>query len=251
MDGRRLLSGDISASLAQGVLAIEGTSESAPIKVEIVVARGRLGAPRRIVVDVEGVGRFPGSRVREIQIDAVAGQAVEVVNPLPRRKIPVTFSGLGDEILPGPSTAPATTLDVPATSSLGTSSLLEREIVDLTNQARAQQGLPALRVSDQLVSAAQTHSRDMARLNVLDHVLADAAQPTLSSRAEAVGYDFSWLGENIAFNYADAQAVVTGWMNSPGHRANILNANFTEIGVGVAWNGSGQPYFTQEFGRPS
>jgi uncharacterized protein YkwD len=130
-------------------------------------------------------------------------------------------------------------------------SALEQAVFDLTNQARQVNGLPPLQVNSQLVTAAQTHSSDMARLNLMEHDLPGVAEPTLQSRAAAVGYNYSWLGENIAFNYPDAPSVVAAWMSSPGHRANILNPNYTEFGVGIAWNSAGQPYETQEFGRPA
>jgi uncharacterized protein YkwD len=109
-------------------------------------------------------------------------------------------------------------------------------------------GLAPLAVNSALVTAAQTHSRDMAQLNDMDHTLPGVAEPTLQSRAQAVGYNYAWLGENIAFNYQDDPSVVDAWMNSPGHRANILNPNHTETGVGIAWNSLGQPYYTQDFG---
>ena len=73
----------------------------------------------------------------------------------------------------------------------------------------------------------------------------------MQSRANAVGYPYAWLGENIAFNYPDAPSVVNAWMNSPEHRANILNPNYTDIGVSFAWNSLGQAYATEDFGsRP-
>ena len=75
--------------------------------------------------------------------------------------------------------------------------------------------------------------------------------PTLQSRANAVGYNYAWLGENIAFNYPDAPSVVNAWMNSPEHRANILNPNYTDIGVSFAWNSLGQAYATEDFGSPA
>jgi uncharacterized protein YkwD len=127
-------------------------------------------------------------------------------------------------------------------------SALEQEIVDLTNQVRAQYGLAPLRVNSGLVAAAQLHSGDMARAGVMDHTLPGVADPTLESRAAAVGYNYSWLGENIAFNYSDDPAVVAAWMNSPSHRANILSPHYTEMGVGISWDNQGQPYYTEEFG---
>src|SRR5512135_1705084 len=68
----------------------------------------------------------------------------------------------------------------------------------------------------------------------MSHTLPGATEPTLQDRVQAAGYNGSYLGENIAFNYPDANAVMVGWRNSPDHRANILNPNFTQIGVAIA-----------------
>ena len=73
----------------------------------------------------------------------------------------------------------------------------------------------------------------------------------LTDRAQYVGYNYSYLGENIAFNYPDDNSVMIAWMNSPGHRANILNPNFTQMGVGITYDSGGEPYYTQEFGSPA
>lgn len=70
---------------------------------------------------------------------------------------------------------------------------------------------------------------------------------TMTSRVEAAGYSWSNLGENIARGQADPDAVMNAWMNSPGHRANILNCAFKEIGIGVH-KGDGGPWWTQDFG---
>jgi uncharacterized protein YkwD len=74
---------------------------------------------------------------------------------------------------------------------------------------------------------------------------------SLTKRASEAGYRYTALGENIAWNYRDANSVMRGWMKSPGHRANILGKNFTEIGVGVAHNKVGEAYHTQCFGSPA
>jgi len=252
LDGRQLLSGGVSATLAERVLYVQGTSVSAPIHVNIY---GGHGAPRWVVV--AGVGPFRASQIRSIQVTGVAGEAVAVAQPPHRGRIPVTVNAIGDASIPGPLTVSSTSASIPTSGvttsspSLGTMSALEQAVVDLTNQARQVNGLPPLRVNSQLVAASQTHSSDMARLNLMEHELPGVAEPTLQSRAAAVGYNYSWLGENIAFNYADAPSVVAAWMNSPGHRANILNPNYTDIGVGIAWNSAGQPYETEEFARPA
>jgi len=268
LDGRVLLSGGVSAHLWRGVLAVHGTSASAPIQVNILAGEGRGGAERAVVV--QGVGPFLASRIRAIRITGFEGEGIVVVQPPRRGKIPVRINSIGGESFPGrlsaraptpalaatsvPAPAPAATVSIPApavspsSATLGTMSALEQAVVDLTNQARQQNGLPALQVSSQLVSAAQIHTGDMARLNQMAHTLPGVAQPDLRSRAAAVGYNYSWIGENIAFGYPDAPSVVTGWMNSPDHRENILNPNFTEIGVGFAWSAGGLPYATQVFG---
>ncbi|RMI30185.1 CAP domain-containing protein [Nocardia stercoris] len=80
------------------------------------------------------------------------------------------------------------------------------------------------------------------------HTDPDGTDP--GDRIAAAGYTWQAYGENIAQGQADANAVVTAWMNSPGHRANILNCGFTQIGIGIA-DGSGGPWWTQDFGTPS
>jgi uncharacterized protein YkwD len=129
-------------------------------------------------------------------------------------------------------------------------SALEQSIVDLVNQTRQQNGLAPLQVNPLLVEMAHIQSTDMAELEQLSHDLPGAALPSLQSRAQYVGYSFAYLGENVAFNYPDANSVMTAWMNSSGHRENILNSSYTEIGVGVAYDSQGEPYFTQDFGAP-
>ena len=91
----------------------------------------------------------------------------------------------------------------------------------------------------------------MAALDLMEHTLPGVSQPTLVSRAVFVGYQYSWLGENIASFFPDAQSLVNAWMASAPHRANILNAQFTMAGIGVASDTSGNLFFTQEFGAPA
>ncbi len=142
-----------------------------------------------------------------------------------------------------------TTLPIPTVS--GVMSAQEQSIVDLVNQQRQQAGLAPLEVSSQLIKEAQIHSNDMAALGDMEHTLPGAALPALEDRAKYVGYNYSYLGENIAFNYPDANSVMDAWMNSPGHRANILDPNYTQIGVGISHDSQGELYYTQEFGKPA
>ncbi|MYT19728.1 CAP domain-containing protein, partial [Streptomyces sp. SID7760] len=96
-----------------------------------------------------------------------------------------------------------------------------------------------------LSAAARAYSDTMARSGVMSHTGPDGS--TMTSRVEAAGYAWSRLGENIARGQADADAVMNAWMNSSGHRANILNCAFKEIGIGVH-KGDGGPWWTQDFG---
>jgi hypothetical protein len=88
----------------------------------------------------------------------------------------------------------------------------------------------------------------MAAHNTMSHTGSDGSQ--LSERISAAGYDFWACAENIAYNYADPAAVVAGWMESAGHRQNILDEDFCELGVGLAYSDTDHPYWTQNFGLP-
>jgi hypothetical protein len=104
------------------------------------------------------------------------------------------------------------------------------EVVDLTNQYRIENGLSPLSIDLNLEKAAQQHSQNMANLDFFDHTGADGSLPW--ERAVEAGYESSYVGENIAAGYQTPKEVVDGWINSPGHRANILTADFNEIGIG-------------------
>jgi uncharacterized protein YkwD len=125
-----------------------------------------------------------------------------------------------------------------------------QEIIDRVNAERAAAGLGILRINPLLTEAARLHASAMASLNRMAHELPGSPNPTMIDRAQAVGYRYAWLGENIAYNYADAANVMLAWINSPGHRANIMFDQFTEIGVALVRNADGEPYYCQVFGRP-
>jgi uncharacterized protein YkwD len=124
---------------------------------------------------------------------------------------------------------------------------IEAEIVRLTNVERARKGLRPVQANTLLNTAAVRHAANMARQNRMSHVL-DGKDP--SERLQDAGYAWQMYGENVAYGFPDAAAVVKGWMNSPGHRRNLLNPDVTEIGVGVETSRAGRPYFCQVFGRP-
>jgi uncharacterized protein YkwD len=134
---------------------------------------------------------------------------------------------------------------------------VEAEVIRLVNVERTSRGLAPLATNALLSGAARWHSSNMASFSntigaqsAMQHTLYGSWMPTVTNRLDYVGYSNYWsYGENIAYGYATAQAVVTAWMNSAGHRANILNANFNEIGVGMVANARGQLFWTQNFGR--
>ncbi|MPM44863.1 hypothetical protein SDC9_91545 [bioreactor metagenome] len=118
----------------------------------------------------------------------------------------------------------------------------EARVVELVNEYRTQYGLAALTLNQSLSNVARVKSQDMRDNNYFDH-----NSPTYGSpfdMLKAFGISYRYAGENIAAGYVTPEAVVEAWMNSPGHRANILNANYTQIGVGYVASGS---YWTQEF----
>ncbi|MCX4824524.1 CAP domain-containing protein [Streptomyces sp. NBC_01142] len=121
----------------------------------------------------------------------------------------------------------------------------EAEVLTLVNKERAAAGCSPLTSNSKLARAADDYSDVMADSGVMSHTGPDGS--TMTSRVEAAGYAWSNLGENIARGQADAGAVMDAWMNSPGHKANILNCDFKEIGVGVHF-GDGGPWWTQNFG---
>ncbi len=139
-------------------------------------------------------------------------------------------------------------------------SSIEQQIIQLVNGQRAAAGLPPLTVNVQLNAAADLHTVDMVNISNSygpsvghQHVLYGTNRPQLSDRLDMAGYDnwtFSFaFGENIAFGYSTAETVMNGWMNSAGHRANILSTTFTEIGVSVRADAAGRLFFTQNFGH--
>ncbi|MFO0844143.1 MAG: CAP domain-containing protein [Gemmataceae bacterium] len=125
---------------------------------------------------------------------------------------------------------------------------IEIEVVRLTNLERTRRGLAPLTFNPLLNNAASLHSADMAARGRMSHDLYGTTLPTLETRIDFVGYSASLWAENIAYGYPSARAVLNAWMNSPGHRANILSPALREVGVGVVAGANGALYYTQVFG---
>ncbi|GGO34251.1 CAP domain-containing protein [Deinococcus humi] len=132
---------------------------------------------------------------------------------------------------------------------------LTRQVLELTNAARARgqtcgratyPPAPPLQPEARLGAAAQGHAADMAARNYFSHVSQDGR--ALKDRIDATGYSWRLIAENIAAGQTDAQEVVTGWLNSEGHCRNLMNAAYTELGLGLAQNAGGKRYWVQDFG---
>lgn len=120
-----------------------------------------------------------------------------------------------------------------------------QQVLILTNQERTSRGLNALLNDPEAELAAKVHCEDMAARNFFDHFTPEGWSP-LDRLVMTGGGGFTASGENVAFGQPDPATVVTAWMNSPGHRANILFPDFTHLGVGVA---EATPHWAQVFLR--
>ncbi len=123
-------------------------------------------------------------------------------------------------------------------------------VVTLTNAERTRAGLPVYRQNTQLMQAAQLHADQMAKLGRMDHVLRGARYPDAPDRLAAAGYQWSAYAENVAMGQRTPGEVLRSWMQSTGHRGNILSTNVTEMGAGYAADTAGRIYWVQVFGRP-
>lgn len=165
----------------------------------------------------------------------------------------LTGKGCGQTSAPA-SSAPASSSKPPVASkppvsstpaSSGSYSSFQNQVVQLVNQERTSRGLKALTVDSALTNTATLKSQDMAKLGYFDHT-----SPTYGSPFDMMkqfGISYRAAGENIAYGQTSPAQVMQGWMNSEGHRANILSTSYTKIGVGIAQNSSGRYYWTQQF----
>jgi uncharacterized protein YkwD len=125
-------------------------------------------------------------------------------------------------------------------------------LVDLANGDRTQNGVALLTVNPLLVAAAQAKANDMATYGYFAHVSPTGVNPWYWFKQ--AGYNFSYAGENLAVDFSDSGDVNSAWMNSPAHRANLLNPEFTEVGIATAqgmYQGQPTTFVVQEFGTPA
>ena len=127
----------------------------------------------------------------------------------------------------------------------------ENDVIDLVNVERQARGLHPLAYDYRLAGAARDHSEDMGVQDYFSHTSLDGR--TVGDRITDAGYFYNYYGENIAAGQTTPEVVINSWMSSSGHRANILNPNFCDIGVGYAYvaGSTYRHYWTQDFGRKS
>ena len=183
-----------------------------------------------------------------------AGTSIPVVPTAPAAEAPEPTSESAE--VPAAEDEPAAAVELPAaeaetepapvarTAAAAADPTAEAAVLALVNEARADAGCGALTADPALAAVARAHSADMRDRDYFSHTSPEGLSPF--DRAEQAGVDDS-RAENIAFGQSDAAAVMEAWLESPGHRQNILDCELTRLGVGVA-EGPGGPWWTQLFG---
>lgn len=167
-----------------------------------------------------------GRNVRAYEIDVRGGASTTAPTPTP-----------APTATPAPTTTPA--------PSTGTVDPMVQQVFNLVNQERAKVGAMPLVLSDAINKCAQFRSQDMATRNYFSHTDPDGHDPFYWLKQYGISY--TTAGENIAMGQTSAESVMSSWMNSSGHKANILKTSYGKIGIGVAKNSAGRLYWTQLF----
>jgi uncharacterized protein YkwD len=150
---------------------------------------------------------------------------------------------------PAPRPTPAPAPPRPAPAPPPAPGDVQAELLAAHNARHAAAGLHPLAASAKLQAAAQAHADLMARRGEMSHQL--PGEPDLGARVSAAGYGWTWVGENVAWNYRTVPEVMTAWMASPGHRANIQAGHYTQAGFALARGADGSPYWAVDFGAPA
>lgn len=240
-------------------LLIGGAAAAATLVVSlgvgaVALSGGGTASPTSAVDDIVATSptkdsRFPYASPNSASPSATPTTTSPTPSPSvsPSRKPSPTASRSTATSQPAPTrtTAPpnSSTATTPANGDVSEDAA---EVVRLANVERAKAGCAALSIDDKLMTAAQRHSQDQADNKKMSHDGSNGSDP--GERINDAGYQWSTYGENVAWNQQSPAAVMQAWMNSDGHRKNILNCSFTEIGVGIA--DSNGPYWTQVFAAP-
>ncbi|AWK51640.1 serine protease [Clostridium beijerinckii] len=133
---------------------------------------------------------------------------------------------------------------LPTKYSITVQDSAEQKILELMNAKRTEAGLEPLTLDNTLVQVARYKSNNMIQNNFFDHTNPDGTKWT--NWLQTIGYKYTTTGENIAYNTSDPIELFNQWWNSPGHKANMMNASYTKVGMGVIY-GNGKYMGTQEF----
>ena len=231
----------LALALPSGMGAIGGGKPAAwlaatpPRDAPTSAARPRSGTPAQHTGGVATSSTAPAAPVAPV-VPSTTAAAV------PPRSTPAPLPPPVPTPMPTPAPAPAPTAAAGAVAPPASDA--ESQVLALVNQQRAAAGCPALRADGALATLARTHSADMRDRDYFSHDTPEGLSPF--DRADAAGIT-TMRAENIAMGQATPAAVMTSWLASPGHRANILDCSLRTLGVGVAY-GTGGPWWTQDFG---
>ena len=198
--------------------------------------------PRRGVISRSGFGRLLVAHIHQAESSRTSNWV--------KTLLPFVLCTAFAFLLPSTASTRPTPLEHPRQLVPMSLDQMAREIVYLVNIERAQHALPPLKVNSRLTADAKLQAAQIAETGVLDHIILSGPYPTLQLRAEAAGYAWNALGENLALGFTDAPSAVAAWMQSPGHRANILAGGYSETGVVLAPDARGRLIFVQTFGAP-
>ncbi|QEV04671.1 CAP domain-containing protein [Streptomyces prasinus] len=193
----------------------------------------KTGAPQRGSAE-------PSHKPKKTATPASASEPTATA-PKPTTAAPKPTAAAPKPVTAGPE--PSAGASSPASTDAPEASGAVAAVVEIVNAERGKAGCSPVKVNATLTEAAQEHSEDMAASRNMSHTGSDGSSP--DDRITRAGYSWSTYGENVAYGYSTPEQVMAGWMDSPGHRENILNCAFEEIGVGLAQPGS---YWTQDFG---
>lgn len=240
---------DLNALLQKTAIQQQAKQETA-VKTPVQTEKAKTEAPAKAPVQTEKPKAEAPAKA-PVQAEKPKTEApvkAPVQTEKPKTEAPAK-APVQTEIPKAETTAPTanTQTKAPAQSNTATQaksqvSAFEQQVLDLTNAERAKYGVPALKLDTELSKVAREKSNDMKAKGYFDH-----NSPTYGSPFDMMkqfGISYKTAGENIAMGQRSPQEVVTAWMNSEGHRKNILNANFTHLGVGHVADGN---YWTQMF----
>ncbi len=178
----------------------------------------------------------------------IGGASTPTAPPPPQSDAPEA----GPESPPVEAVADASPVPAsPQTTPPSTATLNERAIRSCVNRERRAQGVAPLQLGIPLIRAARAHARSMARLGYFGHTDPQEGGPAERVEHFDRAHRFTYIGENIAAGYESAATACQGWMQSSGHRQNILNPEYTHIGIGFGRGGPFGRYYVQVFGAPS